>query len=223
MKTFRFALLALFTTAAWGSLLEKKQFECPTPSFSPRSIAEVRYAFQSHGLTPAHLPAIHPTIELRVKYGDKLETLGNEFAAIQTLRSPEISFDPEPRYDPATTKYTYIQVDPDTPGPALPVRRKFLHHLVYDLQPSCITTQAPVTQVDYQSLLPLSFTPHRYMSLLYRQPENYTPPPVGTGDSVVRVPFDLAAYVAQGGLQLVAGNFNRVALGRTVCDVDPVC
>nr|XP_036574786.1 phosphatidylethanolamine-binding protein [Colletotrichum truncatum]KAF6781255.1 phosphatidylethanolamine-binding protein [Colletotrichum truncatum] len=79
---------------------------------------------------------------------------------IETLQSPTISFNPEPRYDPATTKYTYIQVDPDAPGPALPARRKFLHHIVYDLQPSCITTQTPITQVDYQPLLPLSFTLH---------------------------------------------------------------
>lgn len=141
----------------------------------------------------------------------------------ETLQEPTISFPPEEGYDPSSTKYTYIQVDPDAPGPALPLLRQFLHHIIYDLQPSCVAAQSPKTQARYMALTPLSVSAHRYVSLLYRQPENYTPPQLNLVEDVVRAPFSLENYVNEAGLVLVGGNFMREGLGTTVCALVPGC
>ncbi|KAF2997029.1 hypothetical protein E8E13_000024, partial [Curvularia kusanoi] len=101
------------------------------------------------------------------------------------------SFDPESNFDPSTTKYTYVQVDPDAPGPSLPLLRHFLHHIVYYVQPACIAAQTPKTQARYMPLTPLSVQAHRYVSLVYRQPANYSPPPLNLVEDVARAPFDL--------------------------------
>jgi hypothetical protein len=141
----------------------------------------------------------------------------------ETLQEPIFSFDPESNFDPATTKYTYIQVDPDAPGPSFPILRQFLHHIVYDVQPSCVAAQSPKTQARYMALTPLSVQAHRYVSLIYRQPANYSPPPLNLVEEVARAPFDLQKYVSEGGLTLVGGNFMREGLGTTLCAVVPGC
>jgi hypothetical protein len=75
----------------------------------------------------------------------------------------------------------------------------------------------------YMPLTPLSVAAHRFVSLIYRQPPNYTPPELSVVDSVARAPFDLQGYVEEGGLQLVGGNFMREGLGTTVCALVPGC
>jgi hypothetical protein len=40
---------------------------------------------------------------------------------------------------------------------------------------------------------------------------------------VARAPFDLQAYVEEGGLVLVGGNYMREGLGTTVCALVPGC
>jgi hypothetical protein len=72
-------------------------------------------------------------------------------------------------------------------------------------------------------LTPLSVAPHRYVSLIYRQPPNYSPPPLNLVEDVVRAPFDLDKYVRKAGLVLVGGNFMREGLGSTVCSLVPGC
>ncbi|CAI0653047.1 unnamed protein product, partial [Colletotrichum noveboracense] len=140
-----------------------------------------------------------------------------------TLQEPTISFPPELLHPPST-KYTYIQLDPDAPGPSLPLLRSYLHHIVYNLQPSCVFAQSPVTQARYMPLTPLSVAPHRYVSLLFRQPAGeYKPPALNLVEDVARAPFDLAAYVQQAGLVLVGGNFMREGLGSSVCALVPGC
>ncbi|KAF2113798.1 phosphatidylethanolamine-binding protein [Lophiotrema nucula] len=173
-----FFILSLLTTASWASPLISRQ-TCPASGITAARAAQVRSAFQTSKIIPDTVPDIQPMTELRVKYANINENLGNSFSAAQTLQEPTFSFDPESGYNPSTTKYTYIQVDPDAPGPELPVLRHFLHHIVYDVQPSCIATQTPKTQARYMPLTPLSVSAHRYISLLYRQPptaELYAPP-----------------------------------------------
>jgi hypothetical protein len=66
-------------------------------------------------------------------------------------------------------------------------------------------------------LTPLSIAPHCCVSLLYRQPENYTPPRLNLIEDVARAPFDVEAYVRDARLVLVGGNFMTEGLGSTVC------
>jgi hypothetical protein len=116
-----------------------------------------------------------------------------------------------------------MQVDPDALAPKLPILRNFLHHLVYDLQPSCVVTQTPKTQAPYMILTPLSIAPHRYVSLVYRQPKDYTPPPLNLVEAVTRGPFDVDAYVEKASLVLVGGNFMMEGLSTTTCALVPGC
>jgi hypothetical protein len=76
----------------------------------------------------------------------------------------------------------------------------------------------------YMPLTPLSVAAHRYVSLVYRQPAgDYSPPQLSLVDSVARAPFDLQAYVEEGRLELVGGNYMREGLGSTVCALVPGC
>jgi len=115
-------------------------------------------------------------------------------------------------------------VDPDAPGPALPILRYFLHWIVSDAQPSCITDQKRKTVAPYMATTPLSVAAHRYTFLLYRQPPNYTPPPSLNYVPGVRNNFDLPAYVKEAGLiGPVAGNYFNQGLAQAVCAVTPKC
>ncbi|KAL1598409.1 hypothetical protein SLS59_006693 [Nothophoma quercina] len=218
-----FILSALFTASSYASPLLAGRQTCPSSGITAARSAEVLNKFRSARVIPDSVPEFTPTTELRVRYGNINENLGNEFNVLQTLQEPIFSFDPEAGIDPSTTKYTYIQVDPDAPGPSFPILRQFLHHIVYDVQPQCIAAQTPKTQARYMALTPLSVQAHRYVSLIYRQPPNYTPPPLNLVEDIVRAPFDLQKYVAQGGLTLVGGNFMREGLGTTLCALVPGC
>lgn len=143
---------------------------------------------------------------------------------IETLAHPEFSFPAEPGFDPAETKYTLIMVDPDAPGPALPILSDFLHWIVSDAQASCVADQKRNAVAPYMLLTPLSIAPHRYTQLLYRQPPNYTPPPSLNYVLGVRNNFDLAGYVKEAGLiGPVAGNYMNEGLAQAVCAITPNC
>ena len=106
-------------------------------------------------------------------------------------------------------------VDPDAPGPAAPLLADFLHWIVSDIQPQCITTQERKTVAPYMLPTPLSVTPHRYTFLIYRQPPNYAPPPSLNYLPGVRAAFDLAAYVKEAKLQgPVGGNYYLEGLAQ---------
>ncbi|KAF6825131.1 phosphatidylethanolamine-binding protein [Colletotrichum musicola] len=226
MKSLSLVLAALLAASSSASPLSVLliQPSCPNSNISASRAAEVVSKFASARVVPDSVPGITPTVDLRVKYGNIPENLGNEFSALQTLQEPVIGFDPEMGYDPSTTRYTYIQLDPDAPGPAFPLLRQYLHHIIYDIAPSCVPSQTPKTQARYMPLTPLSISPHRYVSLLYRQPAGaYTPPALSLLDDVARAPFDLEKYVQEAGLTLVGGNFMREGLGSSVCGLVPGC
>ena len=136
----------------------------------------------------------------------------------ETVPEPTFSITSERGFNPATTKYTLIKVDPDAPGPAAPILADFLHWIVSDVQPKCITTQQRKQVAMYMSPTPLSVSPHRYTFLIYRQPPNYVPPPSLNYLPGVRAKFDLAAYVKEAKLiGPVGGNYYREGQEQNVC------
>lgn len=115
-------------------------------------------------------------------------------------------------------------LDPDAPGPKLPILADFLHWIVSDVQPSCVANQKRKQVAPYMSPTPLSVAPHRYTYLIYRQPPNYVPPPSLNYVPGVRAKFDLAKYIKDSGLiGPVGGNYYREGLAQTVCLVTPGC
>ena len=136
----------------------------------------------------------------------------------ETVPEPTFSITSEKGFDPATTKYTLIMVDPDAPGPAAPILADFLHWIVSDVQPKCIATQQRKQVAMYMFPTPLSVSPHRYTFLVYRQPPNYVPPPSLNYLPGVRAKFDLAAYVKEAKLiGPVGGNYYREGQEQNVC------
>ena len=129
----------------------------------------------------------------------------------ETTLAPKLPFDAEPGYDPKTTNYTLLIVDPDVPSPAIPADalKFFLHMGVYDVHPNpgcggkggTLKTYRP-----YEALTPGSVLPHRYTFLVYRQPKGvFTPTP--TAAQVGGTMFDLQKFVSDNKLTLVGGNF----------------
>ncbi|KAL9093525.1 MAG: hypothetical protein Q9165_003920 [Trypethelium subeluteriae] len=202
--------------------VEERATSCSAAS--PNDVAAAKAAFTSAGLVPDLIPSFEPDTTIQAGYNGKQIDLGNNFSVTGKLMVPSISFLAEPSYDPSTTNYTIFLVDPDAPGPALPVLSDFLHLIIENAQPSCIITQSPIDLASYMSLTPLSVAPHRYTILVYRQPPNYVAPVDPQYAPGVRNNFDLNGYVAEAGLQgPVAGNFFTEGLSSTDCAITPNC
>ncbi|KAK3079764.1 hypothetical protein LTS18_003962 [Coniosporium uncinatum] len=193
---------------------------CSPVGISPSKASAIKAAFTSAKVVPDVVPSIDPKVDLYVAYGQKEVKLGNTFSAAETTQDPVFNFTTESDYDPSTTKYLFIIVDPDAPGPEDPFLRQFLHKIVYDISPSCMpnpatTTEGGTTFVMYAPLTPLSVASHRYTYLIYRQPPNFVVPPLQLAEAT-RAPFNLQQFVTEGNLTLVGGRFMREGLGTTV-------
>lgn len=153
--------LALASPAA----LDKRTNECTKYGIDPATAAKVVSAFRSSKAIPdVGVPDITPKTELRGAYGSKQIQLGNTFQVPETLQTPTFDFDPIEGYDVETTRYTFVIVDPDAPGPNAPLLRNFLHMIVKDASPSCLKNPSPAasTVTSYMPLTPLSLAAHRY-------------------------------------------------------------
>lgn len=102
---------------------------------------------------------------------------------------------------------TVLLVDPDAPGPEAPLLSFFLHTILYDAHPTC-TGIEPKTKTPYLSLTPLSLAKHRYIFLVYRQPEGTFVPQVPLLPQAGRATFNLTMFVEDNKLTgPVGGNY----------------
>ena len=127
----------------------------------------------------------------------------------ETLTEPAFSITAEANYDPSTTKYTVLLLDPDVPSPLIPLDRTLLgdfnHLIISNVQPECIKIQERVTLRSYTPLTPLSVSQHRYTFLVYRQPANFDPNVILAQD-IAGLP--LSTFLASSGLEgPVGGNY----------------
>ena len=159
----RLSLLALPALAAASPLaLEERTVTCNKTGIDSNRAIIINREFLVNDLIPDVVPDIQPTTELRGAYGSKQINLGNTYQVYETLKQPTFDFDPEEGHDPETTRYTFVIVDPDAPGPGLPLLRQFLHIIVSDAAPSCVSGAQPKTVTPYMPLTPLSLAKHRY-------------------------------------------------------------
>ena len=115
-------------------------------------------------------------------------------------------------------EHALIMIDSDAPGPAPPIIADFLHWIVSDVQPKCITTQQRKQFAMYMFPTPLSVSPHRHTTLIHRQLPNYVPPPSLNYLPGVRAKFDLAAYVKEAKLEgPVGGSCYHEGQEQNVC------
>jgi len=179
------------------------------------NLARAKQEFYEAKLVPDLVPQFKPTLEVYVDYNGKKVDFGNTFNTLETTPEPNFSITRELLYNPSTTKYTLIMADPDAPNPAAPILKDFLHWIVSDVQPQCITTQKRKTVAPYMLPTPLSVAEHRYTFLVYRQPPNYLPPPSLNYLPGARAGFDLNAYVKEAKLEgPIGGNYYLEGLAQ---------
>ncbi|KAL8939828.1 MAG: hypothetical protein Q9216_003150 [Gyalolechia sp. 2 TL-2023] len=199
-------LTAFAATASLASPLTSRQTCAAPPS---ADLAAAQKAIFDAKLVPDLISSFSPSLLLRAAYNGKAVTLGNTFTTPQTLTQPTFSITKEAKFDPATTKYTVLLLDPDVPSPNLPLDRillgNFVHIIVSDVQPECIPTQQRVILANYKPLTPASIAPHRYTFLVYRQPANFKPNLIQAQNFLGQ---PLSTFVASSGLQgPVGANF----------------
>ncbi|KAL8806216.1 MAG: hypothetical protein Q9182_001491 [Xanthomendoza sp. 2 TL-2023] len=201
----------LAATSSFASpLIARATCEAPQSS----DLAAAKKAIYDSELVPDLISSFSPSLLIRPAYKNKAVTLGNSFATTETVMEPTFTITPEAEYDPATTKYTVLLLDPDVPSPKIPIERfllgNFVHLIVSDVQPNCTATQKRVTLLTYKPLTPASLTQHRYTFLVYRQPANFKPNLILAQDFVGQ---PLSTFIASSGLQgPVGANFFREGL-----------
>ncbi|KAI4602842.1 hypothetical protein KJ359_008062 [Pestalotiopsis sp. 9143b] len=156
-----------------------------------------------------------PSTVLKISFDDKLVDLGNFFRAGECKVAPTISFGPEE----AAASYTLILTDPDAPTPDDPKFAFWRHWILSGLQPlaggaagEVPSTKGPVTE--YLGPGPKDDSkPHRYLFLLYREPEglDLKKEDVGGEEFVERRSFKPAQFAEKFGLKLVSANWMTCA------------
>ncbi|KAL3458759.1 phosphatidylethanolamine-binding protein [Aspergillus heterothallicus] len=163
-------------------------------------------------LVPGSAPLIpddfKPTTELEIAFGEKAVSLGNLFRVSEVKSAPTVSFAKEENASDAQT-YTLLLVDPDAPTPDDPKFAYWRHWVVSGLKPSDGGSEGKVL-TEYLGPGPKDDSrPHRYLFLLFREPEGLAlgKEDVGGEEFAQRRSFQAAAWTAKHGLTLVGVNW----------------
>jgi len=128
-------------------------------------------------------------------------------------------------FNVTTTKYTLIMFDAGPPGyntttyPLIWLANNWTYGENDD---HTVTLDPPNSSVvDYSLPAPASGTgPHRYVSLIYAQPENFTAPPSPAPGSTNVTSFNLPTYLTSAGLNpAIAGTYFTVEEGTATVSV----
>ncbi|KAI0148464.1 phosphatidylethanolamine-binding protein [Xylariaceae sp. FL1272] len=152
-------------------------------------------------------PASCSTTILSVKFGDKAVELGTFFRAGECKEAPTIAF-PAEADAPPNASYSLILTDPDAPTPDEPKFAFWRHWVVSGLRPS--KSDGAVELTKYLGPGPKDDSkPHRYLFLLYREPEGLalSKEDVGGEEFVQRRSFNPTEYAMRHRLELVGVNW----------------
>ncbi|KAK4464766.1 phosphatidylethanolamine-binding protein [Cladorrhinum samala] len=173
------------------------------------------YSQTPPGFTPS------TTSRLEVTYGTKsITTPGTSFTKAETSKAPTIgTTTPLPQ----NGTYLYFLIDVDVPAnfqnPSAGARRTNLHALIAGYKPSATADANGTYPLTSSSTGPITYTgpappaenpphPHKYVSLLFAQPEGAKIERAQVGQTFG---FDIVAFVKKTGLsEPVAGNWLEV-------------
>ncbi|KAI8954639.1 phosphatidylethanolamine-binding protein [Xylaria longipes] len=151
-----------------------------------------------------------PTTKLNVSFGEKAVELGTFLRAGECKQAPTITFAPEAGA-PENASYSFILTDPDAPTPDDPKFAFWRHWVLSGLRPESVDAAAASSELTaYLGPGPKDDSkPHRYLFLLYREPEGLglSKEDVGGEEFVQRRSFKPAEFAARHGLRLVAVNW----------------
>ncbi|GBM89913.1 OV-16 antigen [Araneus ventricosus] len=170
-------------------------------SFSSISALEVQCdldKFRSSNIVPKIIPTT-PQSPLLIEFNRKSVTCGNEMTRTETKNPPTVMDFPAEKQK----LYTMIMFDPDALTPQNPNLANFRHWLVENIPGNkvndgdLVSFYTPPAPPDYSD-------PHRYIFLIYEQPEKLK----DNFDGVKRTNFDVKKFVQDRGLKgPIAGNF----------------
>ncbi|KAK7191746.1 hypothetical protein DPSP01_008021 [Paraphaeosphaeria sporulosa] len=150
-----------------------------------------------------------PSVELSVSFNQKSVVAGNLFRVSEVKEAPTVAFSPESNV-PSDATYTLLMIDPDAPTPDDP-KFAYWRHWVVTRIPSGATVTAGEALTQYLAPGPKDDSrPHRYLFLLYREPEGkqkLSKEDVGGEEFVERRSFDAREWVGKWGLHLVGVNW----------------
>uniref|UniRef100_A0A383WGT2 Phosphatidylethanolamine-binding protein n=1 Tax=Tetradesmus obliquus TaxID=3088 RepID=A0A383WGT2_TETOB len=109
-------------------------------------------------------PTVLNTVQMSIKYGESAFKDGQHLGKAQAARAPTVEF-----AGAAGKRHTLIMVDPDAPSPDNPAMREWLHWIVANI-PAGGDVSKGFTVTEYAGPTPPRGT-HRYIFLLYEQPE----------------------------------------------------
>ncbi|TGJ87359.1 hypothetical protein E0Z10_g1337 [Xylaria hypoxylon] len=113
-----------------------------------------------------------PTTKLNVSFMEKAVDLGNFFRAAECKQVPTLTFAAEANA-PESASYSFILTDPDAPTPDDPKFAFWRHWVLSGLHPQSVDAAAVSSELTaYLGPGPKDDSkPHRYLFLLYREPE----------------------------------------------------
>ncbi|GAW24812.1 hypothetical protein ANO14919_144060 [Xylariales sp. No.14919] len=152
-----------------------------------------------------------PTVKLNISWKGKTVELGTFFRAGECKQAPTLAFAAEADA-PENATYSFILTDPDAPTPDDPKFAFWRHWVLSGLRPHSI--DAAATSLELTAYLgpgPKDDSkPHRYLFLLYREPEgglSLSKEDVGGEEFVQRRSFKPAEFAERYGLRLVGVNW----------------
>ncbi|KAG5873924.1 hypothetical protein JTB14_030349 [Gonioctena quinquepunctata] len=126
---------------------------------------DVTKEFQSNQIAPDVVSAA-PEKKLDVRYKEGKDVkLGNELTPKQVMEAPEVTYEAEDK-----DFYTLILTDPDAPSRKNPRDREWVHWMIVNIPGNKISDGEVIT--DYVGAAPPKDSGlHRYVFMLYKQPE----------------------------------------------------
>jgi len=188
----------------------------------PLELAGIEANFKQAELVPSLLPSFDPSALLTINYsgvGDV--SSGQHLTKDQTAPQPTVTITPANSSVSLTGKFTIAMVDADIVGSANTegVNRHWLLNGV-EVTDNKVNNASATAITTYAGPGPAAGSgPHRYVIILYQQPDSFTAPPdLSKPIGVTRM--DLAAYVKDSGLgSLVAANYITVEEGTATVSV----
>ncbi|XP_057666100.1 protein D2-like isoform X1 [Diorhabda carinulata] len=160
-------------------------------------------AFKTQKVSPDVVANV-PEKRLEVKFkSNKDVDFGNELTPTQVLQEPQVTYDADNK-----SYYTLIFTDPDAPSRTNPKAREWMHWLVVNIPGSKIS-EGEIINNYIGSAPPKGSGLHRYVFLLYKQPEKlkFTEPKHGPTDGN-RGKFNTESFAKKYNLgSPIAGNF----------------
>ncbi|KAI8082728.1 phosphatidylethanolamine-binding protein [Halteromyces radiatus] len=168
----------------------------------------MQHALKQAGIIPDVIDeGFQPKTLLSVKYPDEEVAIGNHLTTNQTAEAPQVQFVTEDNED---NEYTLFMVDPDAPSRTNPKNGPWRHWVAVNIpgNQQDKATAASSQLTNYLGPAPPPGTgDHRYVFLLYKQPNKNIKFESLSQSVQERRSFDYKKYALTHQLELVGVNF----------------